>query len=156
MDLPDIITIQVSDPSGQPVPGIIVQLTVKSGNRNTYQILSPMTGRDGLAQITKPEFTGQFEDHWEMGLMDYNGTVESASPEVQVGLFDPTWHMANPEACLAWPLFKNEQARWASRQKQYEALVSCANLQYRAEPTPVNLETQNKISFAVSKPRGKA
>ncbi|AOU96988.1 hypothetical protein BI364_02265 [Acidihalobacter yilgarnensis] len=152
MDLPDTITIQINDQTGQPVPDIIVQLTVKSGNRNAYQILSPKTGSDGHAQITKPDFIGQFEDHWEMGLMDYNGTVESASPDVQVSLFDPSWHIANPEACLAWPLFKNEQGHWASRQAQYEHLVSCANPHYLATPKPVNLETNNKISLTVSKP----
>lgn len=51
--------------------------------------------------MAKNNFIGQFEDHWEMALVDYNGGIESANDNVEVYLYDPNWSIENKNLCLA-------------------------------------------------------
>lgn len=81
--------------------------------------------------------------------MDYNGSVESASPNIKALLYDPSGLIKNKIFCMAWPLLKNESTRWNSREERYEYLVSCANTGYESEIKLVNLEKTNVLSLMV-------
>jgi len=151
MELPEIISFNVVDKSKQPIEGIIVEIKVYSGTKNPYIILSPKTDISGKAEITKTNFIGQFEDHWEMGLMDYNGTIQEAKSKADVYLFNPEWTINNKESCLAWPLLKNEQPLWSTREEQYNYLTSCKNQKYKANKQKVNFSEANNVVVTVSK-----
>ena len=151
MELPDKITFNVLDKSNKAIEGIIVEIKVYSGTKNPYRILSPKTDDTGKAEIKKSNFIGQYEDHWEMGLMDYNGTIQDAKTKVDVYLFDPKWEINNKEACLAWPLLKNEKPLWSSRLEQYSYLISCVNQRYKTKKQSINLSKVNNIDVKVEK-----
>jgi len=151
MELPDSISVQVVDNSGNEIEGMIVELKVVSGRKNPYTILSPKTDKNGTAQITKTDFIGQFEDHWEMGLMDYNGNIETANNDIEVYLYNPKWAVENKDSCLAWPLLKNEIPLWKSREEKYEYLISCENKKYKAKSQIVNINESSDIVVKVAK-----
>ena len=151
MEAPDRISVQVIDNSGNGVEGIIIELKVVSGRKNPYTILSPKTDKNGTAQITKSDFIGQFEDHWEMGLMDYNGNIETANNEIEAYLYNPEWTIENKDSCLAWPLLKNEIPLWESREAKYEYLISCANKKYKSKLQIVNINESSDITVKVRK-----
>ena len=150
MELPESINVQVEDDSGNGVEGIIVQLKVEAGTKNPYTILSPKTDINGKALISKNDFIGQFKDHWEMGLMDYNGNIETANNDVEVSLYNPQWAREHKESCIAWPLLKNEIPNWSSREEQYEYLISCNNSNYKAKNQLVNISESNNIIVKVA------
>src|SRR6266487_2709865 len=111
------MTVQVRLPTGEPVGDLIVQMKVIAGDKNPYYIEFPKTDASGMASLRREEFVGQFRDHWDQGLMDFNGTPESAQPEVEVGLYDPTPIIRDPQVSLVWPLFAYESTRWSSRRQ---------------------------------------
>lgn len=81
------------------------------------------------------DFRGQFDDHFEEALMDYDGSFETASSVAAVSLFDPTWSLQNRQLGLAWPLVKNERKKWRSRAEQYEHSITCRNSLFDCSPT---------------------
>ena len=115
MNLPGRIAITVKRSDGTPVEGVIATMTVKSGTKNRYHIDFPQTNEAGHSTISEAEFRGQYEDHWEQGLMDYNGTIEDAAPSITVSLFDTNRLRENRRLAEAWPLLKNEIGKWADR-----------------------------------------
>lgn len=151
MELPDKITFNVFDKSKQAIEGIIIEVKVYSGTKNPYIILSPKTDSSGKAEIEKTNFIGQYEDHWEMGLMDYNGTIQDAKTKVEVYLFNPDWPIKNKDACLAWPLLKNEKPLWDSREEKYNYLISCVNQKYKAKKQTVSFNEDSNIEITVAK-----
>ena len=149
MKLPEDIVLKIEANGNNDLSGVIVQMKVKAGRKNPYFICFPKTDRDGLARLSKRDFVGQFKDHWEMGLMDYNGTPEDADPEVEVSLFDPSWLIENKKLALAWPLLEHEKQRWASREQQYNYMVNNKNSRFSCDPISVNLEKKQKIVLRV-------
>jgi len=147
MNLPDVITIKVI--CKKEISNIITCLKVKAGNKNPYHICFPKSDGNGIARLLKSEFVGQFADHLEQGLMDYNGTIETADPEVEVYLFDPTLMLKNRDLYLAWPLFKHEKLRWKSREELYDYMTSCSNKNYKGEIKVINLELLNNIIYKI-------
>ena len=105
----------------------------------------PKTDEDGKSFLTQVDFVRQFEDHFETGLMDYDGSVEVANPEVEVSLFDPNWLINNKKLAMAWPLLENEKPKWNSREEQYSYMISCENLKFKMKPFLINIEESNRI-----------
>jgi hypothetical protein len=134
--LPPVINIEVTCETHADLSGLIVELNMPVGRKNPYHIFSPKTDSTGRASITAEDFRGQFEDHWEQGLMDYDGSIESASGHVRVELFDPKRMRENLRFCIAWPLLKNERRTWASRGEQVEYFLSCRNESFELARTP--------------------
>lgn len=151
MELPDNISVQVLDNSEKGVEGIIVELKVVAGTKNPYTILSSKTDKNGTTQISKSDFIGQFEDHWEMGLMDYNGNIEIANNNIEVYLYNPELALENKDSCMAWPLLKNEIPLWNSRAEKYEYITSCNNSKYKAKNRTINIGESNNIIVKVNK-----
>ncbi len=151
MELPDKITFNVVDKSKQPIEGIIIEVKVYSGTKNPYIILSPKTNVFGKSEISKTDFIGQYEDHWQMGLMDYNGTIHDAKPKAEVYLFNPEWTINNKDSYLAWPLLKNEIPLWGSKEEKYNYLTSCSNHMYRINKHMVNFSEVSDVIVMASK-----
>jgi hypothetical protein len=148
---PAKLFVRVISASAGRLDGIIVEMEIRAGRKNPYFVRFPKTDASGCAELTRADFVGQFEDHWEEGLMDYDGSVESALPTVEVRLFDPTWSRANRRLALAWPLLKNERLKWSSREEEYEDRVSCRNLEFSAEPISVDLERARVVELTVAR-----
>ena len=149
MLVPEKIVVRIKSNSAVPVADLIVHLRVQAGTKNPYFILFPKTNAHGTAELTRDDFVGQFKDHWESGLMDYNGSLESASPQVEAALFDPTWSIENRRLAMAWPLLAHERTKWSSRQEEYEYRVSSRNLAFSLTPTIVDLEGTPTIDLIV-------
>ncbi len=86
-----------------------------------------------------------------MGLMDYDGSIESANQVVEISLFDPTWLIENKKLAMAWPLLKHEKTKWKSREEQYNSMTSCRNKEFSFQPFPVDLHMKSEIIFKISK-----
>ena len=152
MNIPDHIVAHVRCESGGDPSNVVLQLTVRSGHRNPYEILLPKTNGAGVTKLGRAEFVGQFKDHWESGLMDHNGTPESASPIVDLQLFDRSRFVASRELLLAWPLLKNERSRWRSREEWFDYYASCRNDQFTGPKVQVDLEKTPEFVFVVRAP----
>jgi hypothetical protein len=63
-----------------------------------------------VAVLGADDFRGQFADHFEMGLIDYNETIENAGQQMTLALFDHA-NLAKHRANLAaWPLLHHERS----------------------------------------------
>lgn len=151
MRIPERIRVRVECDGERDLSGFIVELTVKSGRKNPYRIYFPKTDSSGVAMLTREDFVGQFRDHWEAGLMDHDGTPETADSVVRVGLYDPTWSRENVDAALAWPLLKHESLKWLSREEQYRYRTTTRNTDFIVTPIEVDLETTNEIALPVKR-----
>ena len=129
MQIASRLELEVTSNDAAPLADLIVGMRVTSGTKNPYHIYFPKTDPAGRSLLDRAAIVGQFKDHWEQGLMDFNGTLESASQTVTLFLFnagDPHAFLAN---ALAWPLLKHEQTVWASRQDWADYFLSCHNNQ---------------------------
>jgi len=153
MKIPEEIRVRVECDDEADLSGLIVELTVTSGHKNSYRIDFPKTDDSGATTLTRDDFVGQFEDHWEVGLMDYNGTPETADAVVQVALFDPAWSLENADAAMAWPLLAHERAKWSSREEQYRYRTSTRNAEFMVLPIQVDLENTSDIVLRVARKR---
>jgi hypothetical protein len=151
MKVPERVTVHVVSPGESDLSDIIVELTVTTGRKNPYRIYFPKTDRSGAATLTRDDFIGQFSDHWEGGLMDHEGTPETAQSVVQVGLYDPSWSVANPDMALAWPLLKHERTKWSSREEQYHYRTSSRNAEFAVSPIAVDLQKTANIVLPVQR-----
>lgn len=151
MNVPESITAHVVTPDGDGVERVVLELEVRAGRKNPYHIHFPATDRHGKAELLHDDFIGQFEDHWEAGLMDHDRTLETAASVVEVRLFDPTWLRANRNLALAWPLFKHEQKKWRSREEEYLYRSSCRNSEFTGRAQLVDLEHTAAIRFVIER-----
>ena len=149
MNLPDKIQIKLTNNDNLHIDNIIIEAKVKSGSKNHYFIHFPKTNIDGISTLTKSDFIGQFEDHLETGLMDYNGTIEKAISIVEISLYDPTPSLKNKS--LVWPLLKNEKNKWNTREEEYNYRTSCSNLEFELNPILVDLEKTSYIELNIKK-----
>ncbi|MBY8999369.1 MAG: hypothetical protein KGD64_00460 [Candidatus Heimdallarchaeota archaeon] len=131
--------------------GIILELKITAGRKNPYYITTPKTNRVGYSELDQEELIGQFKDHWEMGIMDYDGSLEVAEPIIEVSLYDPTWLRENKRIAFALPLLKNEKPKWKSREEQYNYMISCTNNQFEASPIKININETDTIKMKVKK-----
>ena len=122
MELPENLHAQLRCATPDDLSGLILEIRVTTGTKNPYYILFPKTDADGRAALSRSEFLGQFHDHWESGLMDYQGDVADASSTVEVALFDAERYRANEDVVRLWPLLKHERTKWASRREAFLCL----------------------------------
>jgi hypothetical protein len=149
MKLPNTLTVRAKGTPGMDVSGIIFELTVASGTKNPYHIIFPKTDARGVARLSSEQFRGQFEDHWENGLMDYNGTVDSAIPTIIVQLLEKSRIRHNLHILRALPLLKNERQWWSSREEKLQYCLSYRNDQLAMEPTLWEIENRSDIEVEI-------
>jgi len=151
MKLPAHIDLQVVCDIESDLSNIIVEIEVSSGRKNPYHIYFPKTTSDGRARLTAEDFRGQFEDHWEAGLMDYNGSIESAHPVVTLRLFSTEGMLQSIGLVQVWPLLKYESRKWRSREEMIEYFLSCRNGEFHAAPQRAKIEENGVLQFRISK-----
>jgi len=149
MNLPDKIFAQISCEGGSNLSDIIIELKIKAGRKNSYHILFPKTDPNGTAILVRENFIGQFNDHFESGLMDYDGTIETANSTIEVSLFNPAWLIENKNLAMAWPLLKNEKLKWRTKDEQYKYLTICRNNKFDFDPIKFNLDESNQIVMLI-------
>jgi len=107
--------------------GIIFRMQITAGYKNPYSIFFPKTDASGQTRLNAKEIDMQFTDHWDMALMDYNGSLEEAKGLVTIHLWDPCSFREHPEQILNWPLFSYEKTLWESRREWFDYIASCRN-----------------------------
>jgi len=150
MNIPEVIELKTESEGDKPLSDVIVEMKVSAGRKNPYYIYFPKSDAAGSASLTKEEFIGQFKDFWEMGVMDYDGTPESADPIVVISLFDSSWLVENRKLALAWPLLNYERQKWDSRQEQYDYMVNNRNSEYSYLSLSVDVHKTQQIVFLVN------
>ena len=153
MELPSTIKLIVKGEPSSDVSNLIFSLVVTSGHKNKYHIHFPKTSSKGIAELTCEDFKGQFEDHWESGLMDYDGTLESANQEAEIELFNKEQFERSLSTDLAWPLLKNEKGKWKSRKEVADHFLSCGNSSCVFVPHIISVVSQICVNVR-SKRRG--
>jgi hypothetical protein len=151
MTLPPIITLKIDCPEGGDLSGLIFEMRVTAGTKNLFYICFPKTSAHGTTSITAEDFRGQFADHYEMGLMDYNGSVESAGDLVGIKLFDPRPMTKHRVELSSWPLLKHERTVWRSRQERIEYFLSCRNRDFYFFEQSARIPADGIIRLTVGK-----
>ena len=131
--------------------GIIVELHIQSGTKNSYSIIFPKTDARGRTTLSRTDIVEQFEDTWESGLMDYNGDLDTANPIVTVHLLDLDAIRTHLALLRAWPLFKNEKKRWPSREARLQDILSSRNELFCAQTMSLNLELNPAFWYELKK-----
>jgi hypothetical protein len=130
MTLPPQIELRARCAEADDLSGIIFEMQITAGSKNPYNIKFPKTDSAGQTKLTSEEISGQFTDHWDMAIMDYNGSIEEANDIVTIRLFDPAPLREDYEQLLSWPLFAHESTRWHSRRDWLDYMASCRNDQF--------------------------
>ena len=107
--------------------GIIFRMQITAGYKNPYSIFFSKTDASGHTRLTATEIEMQFTDHWDMALMDYNGSLEEANDLVTIHLWKPRDFREHDDDVLTWPLFSYEKTRWRSRREWFDYMASCRN-----------------------------
>jgi hypothetical protein len=81
----------------------------------------------------------QFTDHWDMALMDYNGSLEEANELVTIHLWEPRDFRDHADDVLTWPLFSYEKTHWRSRREWFDYMASCRNDEFTFGGTSIRL-----------------
>ncbi len=130
MTVPPQIELRAGCAEASDLSDLVFEMQITAGSKNPYCILFPKTTRDGRSALSAEDIAGQFTDHWEMALMDYNGTLDDAVDVVTLRLFDPASVRERYTNLLAWPLFTHERTHWQSRQQFLDHLLTCRNEQF--------------------------
>jgi hypothetical protein len=127
MTLPPQIELRARCAEVPDLSGLIFRMQITAGYKNPYGIFFPKTDSKGHTRLSAAEIERQFTDHWEMALMDHNGTMAEANELVTVSLWDPQQLRENCAQSLVWPLSSYEETRWTSRREWIEYMISCGN-----------------------------
>ena len=139
MTLPPQIELRARCAEADDLFGLIFRMQISAGYKNPYGILFPKTDSAGHTRLTAEDIKGQFTDHWEEALMDYNGSIEDANELVTIRLWDPALLREGYDELLAWSLFTHQRARWQSRREYLDYMASCRNDEFRFDGISVHL-----------------
>ena len=145
MTLPPQIELRARCAEADDLSGIIFEMQISAGSKNPYTITFPKTDSAGHTKIRGEEISGQFTDHWDMALMDYNGSIEEANDIVTIRLFDPAPLREGYEQLLSWPLLAHESTRWHSRREWLDYMASCRNDEFTFEGISVRLPETTRL-----------
>jgi hypothetical protein len=139
MTLPLQIEVRARCAEADDLSGLIFRMRITAGYKNPYGIFFSKTDLNGHTRLTTEEIEGQFTDHWEEGLMDYNGSIAEANDVVTIRLWDPVTLREGYDELLAWPLFTHERTRWQSRRDYLDYMASCRNDEFTFDGISVRL-----------------
>jgi hypothetical protein len=154
MKLPPTITLNVDCPEGGDLSGLIFKIRVTAGSKNPFYIYFPKTLVNGSTCVTEEDFRGQFNDHYEMGLMDYNGSIETAGDTVGIELFDPRPMLERRQELSRWPLLKHERKVWRSRGEFMDYFLSCSNQEFYFFEQSAHIPQNGVIHLTVGRKNG--
>jgi hypothetical protein len=149
MDISSRLELAISSNEADPPIGLIVGMRISAGTKNPYRIYFPKTDESGRTTLDKAAILGQFKDHWEEGLMDFNGTLESAGQTATFFLFNVRELQTHLDRAMAWPLFTHEKTVWQSRSEQVSYFLSCCNSQYSLPETDLPIPTDGLLHLQV-------
>jgi hypothetical protein len=129
-------------------------MRLNTGRKNPYQIYFPKTDKLGRSALSQSEVRGQFTDHCEAGLMDHSGSIEEASEDVVLFLFDPDLMHRNLAAVLTWPLLPHEATKWRTRREAAEYFLSCRNAQFRSDEITTRVPGNGELRMRVQAMHG--
>jgi hypothetical protein len=124
-----------------PISGIIPSVKLYSGTKNPYFIIFNKTDELGVTKLSYDEIYGQFLDHHEVGLMDYNGSIDKII-SASINILDLSDFKKNLRSINAWPLLKHEKTNWDDRKKKSNYILSSNNELYKMNDCIVD-----KINF---------
>jgi len=126
MTLPPQIELRARCAEADDLSGIIFRMQITAGYKNPYSIFFPKTDERGRTQLTAKESEMQFTDHWDMALMDYNGSLEDANELVTIHLWDPAATPRRPRADsrLAALLLRTDSLEVAARVVRLHGFIS--------------------------------
>jgi hypothetical protein len=139
MTLPPHIELRARCADAPDLSGLTFRMQITAGSKNPYGIFFPKTDSAGHTRLTAEGIKGQFTDHWEEALMDYNGSIEDANQLVTIRLWDPAPLREGYDELLAWPLFTHQRTRWKSRRDYLDYMASCRNDEFTFEGISVRL-----------------
>ena len=148
MKIPNIIYISAHclDKDKINLSGIIFQMKITSGTKNPYFIIFPKTNSSGQTSIEKSDLLGQFLDHWEIGLMDYNGSIEQADSVVEFSMVSHRF----PSNLKDWPLLKHESTKWSSRKEMIDFYANSQNNNFKLVGGNIfDLTKNNEINIEI-------
>ena len=151
MDIPPQLELAISSNEAAPPAGLIIGMRVSAGTKNPYHIFFPKTDATGLTALDRAAILGQFKDHWEEGLMDFNGTLESAAQEVTFFLFNSPALEQDPSYALAWPLLTHEKTVWHSRAEKVSYFVNSCNSRYNLPEAAVKIPVDGLVRLQVQR-----
>ncbi len=126
LKIPEEITIQLVDKSGQPVrlDNVVIGIRTFATHKNDIHISPFYTNADGQVRITKNEINKAADRHIEFGLMDYV-SLESAKPKVEIHV----WTVQEIERFINhWdPIVKQTNYFDGTEKKTLEKFKTCNN-----------------------------
>ena len=127
MTLPPQIELRARCAAADNLSGLILMMQLTAGYKNPYCIFFPKTDTHGHTRLTAEDIRGQFSDHREEALMDYDGSIEEANDLVTIHLWDPRSFREHYNELLSWPVFSHQQKRWRTRREYQDYMASCHN-----------------------------
>ena len=154
MNLPPSFSLKVACPQAGDLAGLIFLMRVTAGTKNHYHIMFPKTTADGTAHLTAQDFRSQFKDHGDTFMMDYNGSIETASDVVAFELYDQRFMEEGQKQISHWPLSKYERTLWKSRQEFIEYLLSARNREFDFDTQSMPIARDGVINLTVTRRSG--
>ncbi len=151
MKLPEKIDIQVVCDGESNLDDIIIQMTVLAGTKNPFLIDFPKTNKEGKTSITAVDFKDQVDVQYEMGLMDYNGSIETASQIVSIDLDSRYKNKLFIEISRKGYLNGYERLKWASSDEMISYYLSCRNDKFYTKPQSAEIRPNEIIQFILNK-----
>jgi hypothetical protein len=151
MKLPSQINIQVICNDERNLGDIIIRMIVHAGSKNPYHIYFPKTNKEGSTSITAGEFSYQFDSHYEIGLMDYNGSIATASQIVTLDLDYQDKLYPSLEIARKSPLLGYERHKWQNSDEIIDYFLSCRNSNFFTDPQSVKIRSNKIIQLVLSK-----
>jgi hypothetical protein len=90
MTLPPQIELRARCAEADDLSDLIFRMQLTAGYKNPYSIFFLKTDTHGHTRLTAEDIQGQFSDHWEEALMDYDGSIEEANDLVTIHLLGST------------------------------------------------------------------
>jgi hypothetical protein len=144
MKLPAKIEIQVICNGENNLGNIIVRMIVRAGTKNPFLIYFPKTNKQGKTFITALDFIDQVNSQYEMGLMDYNGSIETASQVVGIDL--RYQDIADKRYLSGY-----DRLKWASIDEMNSYYRSCRNDKFSTKPQLIEIRRDEIIQFEINK-----
>ena len=156
MKLPSQIDIQVVCDDEENLDGLIVQMTVYAGTKNPFLIYFPKTNKEGQTSITAVDFKDQVDFQITIGIMDYNGSIETASQVVSIDLGLPYRKELLEDKRFLESIRKSslqgyEKLKWLSSDEKVSYYLSSRNDKFIAKPQSVELRPNEIIQFVIRK-----
>jgi hypothetical protein len=156
MKLPSQIDIQLVCDNENKLDGLIVQMTVRAGTKNPFLIYFSKTNKEGQTSITAIDFKDQVDFQITMGIMDYNGSIETASQVVNIDLGLPYRKELLEDKRFLESIRKGylqgyERLKWSSSAEMVSYYLSSRNNEFITKPQSVELRPNEIIQFVTHK-----